>query len=182
MPKALDHSVVQRLSQPPIRPPLGTCGQRPNPKNMGRRSRDLRHRNTGCGPRSGPTPFSTSKTATIGNLRTTTKFQEHWSPQSRSSVTGTPAADHGVVRDYGAAFIDMSRLRARHRFASGLAKVVDHSVVQRLSQPTKRPPMGTCGQRPNPKNMGRRSRDPSSPEHRLWTTEWSATMAQRSLT
>jgi hypothetical protein len=38
-----------------------------------------------------------------------------------------------VVRDYGAAFYDIHLLRVRAVFDSGVAKVVDHSVVQRSS-------------------------------------------------
>jgi hypothetical protein len=62
--------------------------------------------------------------------------------------TATSAADHGVVRDYAAAFVDISQLRASCRFVSGLAKVVDHSVVQRPAKPTIRPPPRACGSRP----------------------------------
>ncbi len=36
-------------------------------------------------------------------------------------VTATPAADHGVVRDYAAAFVDISRLRASRRFQANSA-------------------------------------------------------------
>jgi hypothetical protein len=40
----------------------------------------------------------------------------------------------GVVRDCGAAFYDIHLLRVRGVFEGGVAKVVDHSVVQRSSQ------------------------------------------------
>jgi hypothetical protein len=38
-------------------------------------------------------------------------------------VTATRAADHGVVRDYGAAFVDISRLRASRRSSGGSCRV-----------------------------------------------------------
>ncbi len=38
-------------------------------------------------------------------------------------VTGTPAADHGVVRDYAAAFVDISRLGASRRFSFGSGRI-----------------------------------------------------------
>ena len=43
----------------------------------------------------------------------------------------TRAADHGVVRDFAAAFVLIDRLDASDGLESGRANVVDHSVVQR---------------------------------------------------
>jgi hypothetical protein len=48
---------------------------------------------------------------------------------------GNPAADHGVVRDFAVACISIKRLDANDGFKSGLANVVDHSVVQRCLAP-----------------------------------------------
>ncbi len=54
-----------------------------------------------------------------------------------------PAADHGVVRDNDAAFVLSYRLDGRRRFESGLAKVVDHSVVQRFPKTKDTATVGT---------------------------------------
>ena len=42
---------------------------------------------------------------------------------------GNPAADHGVVRDFAAAFVLIHRLDAGDGFESGFANVVDLSLI-----------------------------------------------------
>jgi hypothetical protein len=65
--------------------------------------------------------LSTNKTFNTRKLRTLTDFPNTLFVEVEVFVIGTPAADHGVVRDYAAAFVDISRLRASRRFSpSGL--------------------------------------------------------------
>ena len=65
--------------------------------------------------------------ATMGTWAT----DEPWVVGVGICYCGKPAADHGVVRDFAPAFVLIHRLDAGDGFKSGLANVVDHSVVQR---------------------------------------------------
>jgi hypothetical protein len=89
---------------------------------------------------------------------------------------GKRAADHGVVRDFAAAFILINRLDARDGFDSGGANVVDHSVVQRSLPPKMRPPWELG----RPMDLGLSGLASSTAATRQRTTEWSATFPQRS--
>ena len=89
---------------------------------------------------------------------------------------GNPAADHGVVRDFAAAYVLIHRLDASDGFESGLANVVDHSVVQRFLPPKMRATISNG----RPLKPGLSGFALSTAEPRQRTTEWSATLPQRS--
>jgi hypothetical protein len=88
----------------------------------------VRKRTRQCrGPLRGPTLPATEDAATMGTWST----DETWFVRVGVCYCGNPAADHGVVRDFAAAYVLIHRLDARDGFESGLANVVYHSAVQR---------------------------------------------------
>ncbi len=94
------------------------------------------------------------------------------------ATAATPAADHGVVRDFDAAIVLIHRLDAGDGFESGGANVVDHSVVQRCLPPKMRATIRNG----RPLKPGLSGLAFSTAEPRQRTTEWSATLPQRSFT